>query len=117
MLSIGNEQFQAMERQSVRSFAGRAADFLKKHFQGAQSVGRGELTEQILPLIDKAQHYGLTGERDVVAYIVTAAYLGRNFDEALEQANVILRRGTDSSAVKAQKLEALTAEIVARLQA
>lgn len=117
MLLIRNDQFQSMERQSVRSFAGRAADFLKKHFHGAQTVSREKLVEEILPLIDKAQHYGFAGERDVVAYIVTAAYLGRNFDEALEQANVILRQSTDSSAVKARKLETLTAEIVARLQA
>jgi len=115
MLVISKEQKAAISAWTAMAFAGQVAGFLHQHFPGSRATSRDALAREVMPLVEKAASYGLDTQRDAVAYVVTAAYLGRDFDSALPQATAILLRDELGGAAKARDLRALTMGILGRL--
>lgn len=115
MLEISEDQFSVIRRGETRSFSRRVAEFLRARYPGARESGITRLIEEVSPLVDKAVAYGLDTERDAAAYVVTAVYLGRNFDQSLPSARAILIRPEVPGFVKARELSELTEAVLTRL--
>ncbi len=116
MLMISKDQHLAISEQAATAFADRVADFLHQNFPASRTTARPALAREVMPLVAKSISYGLDTERDATAYVVTAAYLGRDFDIAVPQAKTILQRSELGGAAKARDLQALTLDILDRLK-
>jgi len=117
MLVISEDQLSTIRDEDVKSFTRRVAMFLRSSYPGAKNIELNGLVDEVAPLVGKAVSYGLDAERDAVAYVVTAVYLGRDFDEALPSAHAILNRSETPGFVKARELRELAEAVLARVNA
>lgn len=70
---------------------------------------------EVRNLVDNARRYGLTTEHSTAAYVITAAYLGTDFDQNFPAATAVLVAKDMSETAKADWLESWTAQIFEEL--
>lgn len=102
MLRITAKQIDAFNRAARTDFLRRVALFLRQHFSDADDASAEFLTE-VRQQVRKAYAYGLATEREVVAYVVAAKYLGEHFDQHRMMNQYLI--GNHSPAEKVQLLE------------
>jgi hypothetical protein len=108
MLRIRPDQIVRLEQARSQDFANRVANFLRENVPAMQSAGTAELTKECQPLIEKARSYGLLTEREIMSYVLSAAYLGADFDVSIPIAGATLRNEFASGFEKVRQLERLT---------
>lgn len=116
MFKIRDNQFGAFKMASLTPLAVRVAGFLQQQFPEAKNQNQQQLAEEIMPILKKAESFGMETEQEYVIFVLAATYLGRDFDEALPEAHEILSDDTLLSSEKAEQLEKLTLAIIGYIE-
>lgn len=114
MFEISDQTFSTFERAEEEKFVGRMAAFLREKLPYMADEPDEELRGEIRKLKKQANSYGLTTERTVATYVLTAAHLGLDFVDKFDGARKILFRAAGEQR-KADLLEAYTLDILEKL--
>ena len=115
MLRFRQEQVDAQERARISSFALRVAQFVHEQFEESRATPLNRLSREIEPIMLRARSHGMTTERNVASFVLTAAHLGSDFDTAVDPARHILQDRELSEDQKADRLEHLAIAVVHHL--
>lgn len=116
MFKIRKEQMDAQHKAVRESFEDRLIEFLCGEFPEAKEAPPEKLRLAVREQIDHALGYGLSEERYVAVYLVTAWLLGQKFDTEFPAAQEILTSKMRSSAMKAEDLQKLTERLFVALE-
>ena len=107
MLKISETQLQAFERQQAESFTLRVAAFLKVQFPEYRSLPQAQMIPAIDQFIARATSYELETEREIIAFVLAAHYLGGDFDTKNLSCKTVLKDSSRAPEWKANWLEAM----------
>lgn len=108
MLRIQTGQIVEMERQLLDVFLEQVAAFLRAKVPSMREANVAELAVECRPLVEKARRYGLRTEREIASFVLSAASLGSDLDEAIPAVAEILRSESARGLEKTRQLEQLT---------
>ena len=94
-------------KRSQKDFERRMVSFMKEEFDDTVKDSDRDLGEAVHNLTEKAFSYGLTSERSVGIFIITAWYFGLNFDVAYNKPKEILESNKYDESEKATHLRTL----------
>ena len=116
MLKITPTQMGGMEATARAGFVARLAAFLREEVPSLAALPREELDPEVERQIGKAVGYGLESERAASTYVLTAAWLGSDFDKEYAPAAAVLAANDMSEQQKADWLEGWSLEMFKRLE-
>ena len=115
MFEISSVALAALGRQSDRDFVVKLARFLHENVPALSSEAPADLVAAVSALTERARGYGLTTERSIAVFALTAAYLGLDFDTAFPPATAVLSAQDMTEAAKARWLEDWTTQLFEEL--
>lgn len=115
MLQITPEQWPGIAADGRRAFVIRVAAFLRANVPGMAGEPDRTLHPQVEAQIVRAFGYGLESEQAVATYVVTAAWLGPEFDTRFPAAAAVLNARDMDEGRKADWLDAWTIELFEQL--
>ena len=107
MLKITPESLAALTAVEERAFVRRLAAMLRDAVPALANEPAAAMEAQVQLQIEAARSYGMTSERAVATYAMTAAQLGVDFPDQFGGARDILTASTSGDR-KADRLEAFT---------
>lgn len=108
MLTIGEEQVAALAKIQSEKFTDRLAIFMCQEFPDALEVPKIEFKNIIDRQISQAQGYGFELEDQLATYVVTAWYLGEDFDTHFPAAKFMMSASSYNATEKIQWLKEWT---------
>ena len=111
MLTIRNEQIQALAQPQKEKYIDGLCDFLRTEFPDAAGMEYGMFRQGVSDQVDKAQKYGLLIDRQINVYVVTAWMLGEAFDSEMPPAKFVLNSDDYTPDEKTEWLENWTTQI------
>lgn len=115
MLTISPQVFGTFAAADLDAFVARVSTFVKENVPGMANEPDAAMAAQVRRLKDEAATFALKTEQGIVAFIVTAAYLGTDFAERFRGARQILL-ADESEPRKAELLGAFTATLLEKLE-
>jgi hypothetical protein len=115
VFEIGPEALRALHSQSEHDFAVKLARTLHDTVPELASETPGSLVATVKTLVARARTYGLTTERSIAVYALTAAYVGIDFDTAFDPASAVLSARDMSEDQKTMWLEDWTTQLFEEL--
>ena len=116
MVMLTESHLQHLRRARDVDFSVRLAESLARQFSDAAKVPRETLVDGIGQQIDTARAYGLTTERQLYDYVVSAWMLGGNFDTRFPAAKRVLNADDYSPNEKTRWLKQWTRTIFKKLE-
>ena len=110
MLKITPDTFAAFTAIEERAFIARLTAFLRDAVPALAGEPPAAMDAQVRLQIEAARNYGMTSERAVAAYVLTAAQLGPDFPDRFAAARDILLTPMVGDR-KAEQLEAFTVRL------
>jgi len=81
MFTISEKQIASFQSDATMRFCKKIDIFLRDNFENAKESKPGSLDIAIENQIKKAQKYGMSTERQIITYVLTAWILGESFDK------------------------------------
>jgi len=105
MYVINDDQLAALGTPEKDALAGKMMLVLRGKFAQANELADAEFKESIALQIERALYYGITIERNIALYIVTAFLMGENFDTEFKAVQHFLPDPNLDETTKANALE------------
>jgi len=111
-MKLENEQMVDLAQRERGKFEDSLVKLLRDEFPEARQVPDDVLKNEVSSLIKTAENYGLTTEKQAVVFVISAAYLGADFDRELPAARKILLAPDLDGDAKAEWLREWTPQVV-----
>ncbi len=111
MIQVSSQALDAFAARAEGDYVVRLAKFLQGAVPALAAETPSALIAETHRQVEKARHYGITSERGVASFAITAANLGAEFDIEFPAATACLNAWDIGEAAKVEWLESWTLQL------